>query len=158
VATKTTGKSLVDFWQSPFVETRVSARMAADLATACREVLSAHADGWNVNLRTCPVEDLVSSFVAAHPLRPAGTLATYKSRFRKAVRLYLAYVDDPDSWEDQLNAKQTTAAEGVQLRLYDFPLRHNLLIPLDVPVDITRSEASRLAAFIESLAFTDDLG
>ncbi len=157
MAVRTTGKALIDFWQSPFVESRVSVRMAADMATACREVLSARSDGNTVDLRTCPVSELTGSFIQAHPDRPKATLAAYKSRFKKAVRLYLSYLENPSDWPvDQLESKVKSQKSKVAMQDYQFPLRRDFLLAVGLPLDITKEEARRLAAFIESLAFTDN--
>jgi len=43
-------------------------------------------------------------------------------------------------------------AEQVQLNSYYFPLRQNHRTTLNLPADLTRSEADRLAQFIQSLA------
>ncbi len=154
MAARTTGKALIDFWQSPLVENAVSARTAADLATACREVLGAQKDGENLNVRTCPVDDLLARYAEARPQTRSQTLAAYKSRFRKAVRLYLAYQDDPDGWTAEL--KFTSQRLNVtQLQEYQFPLREGLMLPLALPLDITSAEARRLGAFIESLAYRE---
>lgn len=164
MAARTTGKALIDFWQSPLVESRVGSRMAADMATACREVLSTRSDANTVDLRTCPVSELTGTFIKSHPDRPRATLAAYKSRFKKAVRLYLSYVDAPADWPgDQLAPSTGSGSNGgrgawrqkPKLQDYQFPLREDFLLNIAVPLDITKDEARRLSAFIESLPFRD---
>lgn len=147
---RTTGRALIDFWQTPFVESRVSSRMAADMATACREVLGAQANVDNVDLRACPANELADQFMQAHPDRPRATLAAYKSRFKKAARLYFEYLEDSNDWpKGELKAESSKLK--TKLQGYQFPLRQDLMLPVELPLDITKEEARRLAAFIESL-------
>lgn len=154
MSNRTTGKALIEFWQSPFVENRVSGRMAADMATACREVLGAQADGNSVDLRICPANELTAQFIQAHPDRPRTTLAAYKSRFKKAARLYLEYLDQPEGWPRlELESKVKGQKSKVVIEEYRFPLRADFVLALALPLDITKEEARRLAAFIESLVF-----
>lgn len=43
---------------------------------------------------------------------------------------------------------------GTRLVSYDLPLRPDLLVRLNLPVDLTRDDASRISAFVSSLAFS----
>jgi hypothetical protein len=147
---RTTGRALIDFWQTPFVESRVSSRMAADMATACREVLGAQANANSVDLRICPANELADQFMQAHPDRPRATLAAYKSRFKKAARLYLEYLEDSTDWPKG-EPKVVKTKPKVKLQDYQFPLRQDMVIPVGLPLDITGDEARRLGAFIDSL-------
>lgn len=47
---------------------------------------------------------------------------------------------------------------GSAIITYPFPLRQGVLASVELPPDLTRREARRLAAFIESLAIEDDAG
>ena len=149
MASRATGKALIEFWQTPQVENRVSVRGAADLATACREVLGAQKDGLAVNLRTFSVDTALAAFERAHAERRPQTLAAYKSRFKKAVRWYLEYLDDPDGWP---KGQPAPRQPEVDLFDYSFPLRAGVMLSLPLPTDLTAAEARRLAAFVQSLA------
>ena len=46
---------------------------------------------------------------------------------------------------------------GAAIITYPFPLRQGVLASLELPPDLTRREARRLAAFIESLAIEDEV-
>lgn len=153
MASRITGTSLIDFWQSPFVESRVSGRMAADLATACREVLGTKAA--SVNLRSHPVEELLSEYAKAKVMSRPATLAAYKSRFKKAVRWYLEYLDDPENWPRDRGRSPEAGVQSFKTKLqpFVFPLREDLLLALDLPLDMSAAEAKRLATFIECLVF-----
>lgn len=167
MAARTTGRALIEFWQSPFVENRVSSRMAADMATACREVLGAQANADSVDLRTCPANELADQYARSRSDRPRATLAAYKSRFKKAARLYSDYLDDPTEWPRgeagplpgnsadlaSLIESSESHAPKVNVYEYQFPLRQGVTLKLGLPLDLTREEARRLGAFIESLPF-----
>lgn len=45
------------------------------------------------------------------------------------------------------------SSSGTQLITYDVPLRHDLIIRVTLPIDLTESDADRLCAFVRSLAF-----
>lgn len=47
------------------------------------------------------------------------------------------------------------AVTGTRLISYDLPLRPDLMVRLALPVDMTKLDAARLTAFIDSLAFDD---
>ena len=47
---------------------------------------------------------------------------------------------------------------GSAIITYPFPLRQGVLASVELPPDLTRREARRLAAFIESLAIEDEVG
>jgi hypothetical protein len=91
------------------------------------------------------------------------TVKTYKSRFRVAVALYRAYLDGDPNWksvakpfarEDALMfSDRARPADGSRLVAYDLPLRPDLLVRINLPVDLNRADADRIATFVRSLAF-----
>jgi hypothetical protein len=46
------------------------------------------------------------------------------------------------------------SSSGTQLITYDVPLRHDLIIRMTLPIDLTEADADRLTAFVRSLAFS----
>jgi hypothetical protein len=111
------------------------------------------------------VRALLSRFEAEHSEKYSDdTLKTYKSRFRVAVALYRAYLDGDPNWksvakpftrEDAalMSAERPRPADGSRLVVYDLPLRPDLLIRINLPVDLNRADADRIATFVRSLAF-----
>ena len=160
MASRVTGKALIEFWQSPLVETRVGARAAADLATACREVLSAQDQLDQINIRTNSLEEILEAYTKSRSGVRPQTLAAYKSRFRKAVRLFLNYLDDADNWYVQANLETSAPIQKAesQLQRYRFPLRESQVVDIELPIDLTMQEANRLNSFIHSLVITSLLG
>ncbi len=143
---KISGKELIDFWQSKIAISATSARFAADLTTACREVLGEQAN--NVDVVTEPPSTLLDRLAEKRPDLSRQTLAAYRSRFKKAVRLYLAYLESPQGWPGSAAPRPKTQA---QWRRYEFPLRRSGIIAIDLPLDISKTEASRLSMFVQSL-------
>lgn len=113
-----------------------------------------------------------------------GSLNTYKSRFRQGVAMYKAWLVKDPGWKSagkSSPASGTKAAtkvgrprkskpeapdpqaddapdsvvpHGVRMVAYDLPLRPDLLVRLTLPVDLTKGDAARIAAFVNSLAFS----
>jgi hypothetical protein len=173
-----TGKGLVEFLNFASDKGLVNANTAGALRAASREVLGAiEPDGWEtIDLRTVDTEDFATRFerLRAGKLKPESLLV-YKSRFRNAVQMYAKYLDDPSGWRykperpSSARNKPSPAVRGeavsqsdpesVETRGprastidYPFPLRPGMIVTLKLPVDLTRQEAKRLSAFIDSLS------
>ena len=113
------------------------------------------------------ISALLSRFEAEHREKYSDdTLKTYKSRFRVAVALYRAYLDGDPNWkavakpftrEDTalMFADRPRPTDGSRLVAYDLPLRQDLLVRLNLPVDLNHADADRIAAFVRSLAFDE---
>ncbi|MFT4219134.1 MAG: hypothetical protein QM611_01250 [Microbacterium sp.] len=52
------------------------------------------------------------------------------------------------------SAEPPVQTVGTRLVSYDLPLRPDLLVRLNLPVDLTPEDASRISAFVSSLAFS----
>lgn len=116
------------------------------------------------------------------------TMNTYKSRFRQAVTMYLAYLAGDSTWRQTVKSKTSTqgakaqraavtgpregssngsgkaaanatapdpppAGDLIRLVTYDLPLRPDLIVRMNLPVELTPADAARIAAFVRSLAF-----
>jgi hypothetical protein len=169
------GSGLVEFLSFASEKGMLNGNTAGALRAAVREVLSAvEPDGWEtVDLRTIDIEDFVTRFerLRLGKYKPESLLV-YKSRFRNSVQMYLQYLENPSGWrykaERPAAARRKHAAatvpsehagtetQAVLVRAstieYPFPLRPGLVVKVVLPVDLTRPEGKRLAAFIDSLA------
>jgi hypothetical protein len=173
-----TGKGLVEFLEHAAKRGMLNGNTAGGLRAASREVLTAvEPQGWEaVDLQTIDIEDFASRFerLRAGKFKP-DSLLVYKSRFRNAVAMYLAYLKAPSTWKykaerpaaarkkptggptgktdqsDPLAQASETRARSGSLE-YPFPLRQGLVVKLHLPADLTRPEAKRLASFIDALA------
>ena len=107
------------------------------------------------------------------------SLSAYMSRFKKARKLYLEYLDNPSGWhypgankrkgsklpvsasnrsermaqvEYELpiaTAAQSQAASDPSVQRLEFPIRAGAVARLELPADLTREEANRLAAYLQ---------
>jgi hypothetical protein len=54
----------------------------------------------------------------------------------------------------EVAAEASSHIAGPRLVSYDLPLRPDLLVRLNLPVDLTKDDAARISAFVSSLAFS----
>lgn len=110
------------------------------------------------------------------------SLRTYGNRFRAAVNHYLKFIEDPANFRGSApRATRSKSSESDSARKprveprkktaprnareqelpvvdskgsvnYPFPLRPGVMVTLTLPRDLRRSEAKRIAAFVDSLA------
>ncbi len=136
----------------------VSNKNAHQMRLAVHQVLGVH-DAWpTLNIRRRDLDALLARFIgSAGSLRPAS-VKTYTTSARKAVRWYLAHLDDPSGflrarvarnqtrpWPAAAPDPQLNAASSHEILVDPFPLRPSHVVWLRLPAD-------RLVAFIETLA------
>jgi hypothetical protein len=179
-----TGAALLAHWKRMADTHQVNENTAGALRAASVKVLGAIEDGQIVDVRKLDVEDALRRFENKHhkDMTPQS-LATYKTRFRNAVKMYTDYLANPSGWKPPAS-KARTARGGRQeapatneqgeaengaappagatllpptagLISYPYPLRTGLLVTLMLPADLTKREATRLNGFIESLAIEE---
>lgn len=159
---------------------------AFSIRTAVSKILKVEDDWENVDVRSIDVDALISRFVNLSDLAPQS-LAAYESRFKTGLQSYLAYLDNPASYqpkgrkqitrEDKQGATprrsarpradRTEATPGpiaheptnsIRLVVYPFPVRSDVFAELKLPADLTIDEATRLSAFLRALAMSDSTG
>jgi hypothetical protein len=109
------------------------------------------------------------------------TLHVYKSRFKNAVAMYTEFLENPSGWRykakkpyksrsrpaagpEPETAKSTVDPSNdgqdpkgnyelppVHTLEHQYPLRPNLIVKVQLPVDLTKTEATKLSGFITSL-------
>lgn len=164
------------------------ATTAGALRSAVRKVLVAtEGEGWaDVDLTSLDLDEVTQRFERLRTGRyKPDSMLVYKSRFKNAVSMYLNYVANPSGWRYRAErpaasrgtGKKTvtikspgggTIAEGgapAQSRNddtstidYPYPLRAGLVVRIKLPTDLTKHEATRLAAFLDSLAIDGSAG
>jgi hypothetical protein len=176
-----TGEGLIAFleWTA---ERGVLNRKTADAQrTAATRILDIEANPLGVDISTLDVEDLLDRFAR---LRSGNyspdSLATYQSRFRRAVDMYLEYLQDPADFRPpkrkvvvrrKPGAKSSTAtpaparsssvtfpelhaalsAGGDEVIQYPFPLQSGHTAYLHLPRQLGKSDVDRLIRFLQSL-------
>jgi len=144
-------------------------------------------DNWeSVDVRNIDVEALFARFRNLSKIAP-GSLAAYESRFRSGLQSYLAYLDNPTSYQpktrkgaqrdDKVTAKSKSKAKSdpstasigstiptpitgstAKLVVYPFPVRPDVFAELKLPADLSVDEASRLSAFLKAVALSEPGG
>lgn len=131
-------QGLIDFWEKELVGL-VPEREARLLTTACRKVMGIY--GWDtvrLEERLHP-EDTLEEFERRRDHLAVSTRAAYRSRFLKVVALYEKYL------------AQNGMPVNLERRELEFPLRSGVVVGLNLPADMTKREAVRLAQFIGAL-------
>ena len=168
-----TALDFVQHWTWAGKKGLMAMRTAQAYAGACRQVLSIQDDWENLNFETLEVDNLLLRFKNLSGLSPAS-LATYEGRFRRAVKSYQTYLNDPAKWQytprrqsrsvqsrssNRTRAAQQTASSpnstessSDALLEYIFPFRNSTNARVAIPRDATTAEINRLADFLRPLA------
>lgn len=146
--------------------------------TACKEVLSAvEGDSWEtVDVADLDVEDVLRRFETLRAMKfSTGSLNTYKGRFKKSLSMFNDFRGSPSGWRPDVKPRNRTASASARpadsraptsqpevtphppssstsVITYPFPLREGVLVSLQLPADLTKREAKRLSAFLDSVA------
>lgn len=180
---------LLAFW-SEYVPSKglVKTATAQARSSAVSSVLEVLGEDGGTDLKSLDVEGALTRFenLSGNKFTPQ-TLTAYKSRFRSAVKDYLAFVENPSGWKPGLKSRSsrgktpesparnggvkpprdapdtpaaTQSAHGSTARLIDhtFPIRRDVFAALKLPMDLTRLEAERLASFIAALVMPEETG
>lgn len=178
---ETSGQSLLDFWAWSARKGLVPTSVANDLRAASKEVLSVEDNWQTIDIKSLDVDYLMVRFdnLRKFKFKPQS-LSAYKSRFKKARKLYLAYLENPSSWhypgamkrrvprttvDSKAQAHQApeyqmpssapsqvsspTAMLDPSIQRLEFPVRPGVSARLELPVDLTREEANRIAAYLQ---------
>lgn len=183
-----TGAGLREFLEWVVKRGEVNPSTGNAQRVAATKVLASDDDPDGVDVRSIDVEQLLTRFENLNREHySSASMATYKTRFRKAVSMYLAWLDGDPTWKNVLRtrrrsglvalrkssfsetsdveaAEQTASATDANqfsyarratspTVTYQMPLRPDLLVEIQLPVDLTVSDADRVAAFVRSLAF-----
>ncbi len=180
-----TGRDFVDHWNWAAEKGLLNRNTANALRAAVQRVLSVEGQDWeSINVRSIDIDSLLDRFenLAKKEFAP-GSLAAYRSRFLRALSLYLSYLDDPRNYRPQLRERSKTGERATSARSrvprtraqgastldteaigtstssrmirYPFPVRQGIVAEILLPVDLQKDEATRLCTFINSLALED---
>jgi hypothetical protein len=174
-----TGRGLLRFLDFAITKGYLKGSTGQAMKTASREVLSTvEGDGWeSFDLSEIDVDELVARFERKRMTKySVASLNAYKGRFARAVAMFAEYHASPGAWRPNVRQRTrpstivrpsgSTAATPDQvlddvpeaermspgLIRYPFPLRPNVVVTVELPVDLSSREAQRLSAFISALA------
>jgi hypothetical protein len=177
-----TGAGLREFLDRAAGNGDLNPSTANALRAAVTSVLSVEDDPDQVDVRHLDVDTTLQRFETLHRSRyTPASMKSYQSRFRNAVAMYIAWLDKDPNWRKVVKARRAVAANGrpskpgamapelvhvqdtdfgvfdetaaVRLVTYHLPLRPDLIVQLQLPVDLTPDDAARVAAFVKSLVF-----
>ena len=169
-----TGQGLIDFLTYVPEKGLLNKNTAGAMRSAARELLSVeHDDPSSIDVRQLDIDQLAKRFanLRAQKFTPQS-LETYESRFRKAVAMYLRFLDNPAGWRPEIRTRQTSIQDRTKGRpsnggtpgltlpppassgmiQYPFPIRDGVIASLTLPANLRKAEAKRLASFLDSLA------
>jgi hypothetical protein len=176
-----TGKGAIEFLDFAASRGLINANTAGAMRAAVKEVLrGVEGEEWGtIDLATIDVDDYVTRFERLSPgrLKP-DSLSVYKARFKNAVAMFSAYRANPSGWrytpvrpsanrpKPSSNGKYGAGTSNGAARRndanelpktpgtisYPFPVRQGVVATLVLPDDLTKPEAKRLAAFVETIA------
>jgi hypothetical protein len=157
---------------------------ARAIRAAVSQILKIEKDWETVDVLSLDVDGLIARFRNLSKLAP-GSLAAYESRFRTGLASYLAYLNNPTSYQPKtrkastreekaaprsksgrtapasppaLPVVQQVASSAARLVVYPFPVRPDVFAELKLPADLTLDEANRLSAFLKAVALADGGG
>lgn len=173
-----TGRDFVEHWTWAADRGLMNRDTARALKAAVLRILKIEGDDWeSIDVRSLDEDTLLDRFEVLEKKDFApDSLSQYRSRFKKARALYLSYLDNPRGYKPTFRAssdrsdkgetptkakkqRETIAepvgvanAAGPKMVRYPFPVRNGVMAELLLPVDLQKSEAKRLSAFMESVA------
>lgn len=181
-----TGLAFVRHWDWVAEKGLMAPASARAIRAAVSQILKIDHDWESVDVRSLDIEGLFARFRNLSKIAP-GSLAAYESRFRSGLQSYLAYLDNPTSYQPKTRkavprddkttpkpkSKQkadlpvtspgsTTptpiTSSSARLVVYPFPVRPDVFAELKLPADLTIDEALRLGAFLKAIALSDPGG
>jgi hypothetical protein len=143
--------------------------------TAAMRILSVLDDADRLDLRKIDIDDVFNRFQnrAGSGFKP-DSLATYKTRFSAALSDFLKWVENPAEFRTSVAPRSKGDADeagtkkarsnliGVSRRstqpemdgfVFPIPIREGVVVKIsNVPSDLSKEEASKIAAVIQALA------
>lgn len=178
MAADATGAGLVEHWSWAAKKGLMNSNTAGALRAACSQVLAVEDDWESLDVRAMDVDLMLQRFenLRMKDFTPKS-LAQYGSRFRRAVKSYLEYLEHPQGWRfDNRETRGGVREEGAtkprrrtaskeepvtstealgDMITYPFPVRGGVVARLVLPRDLRATEARRLGAFLQSLAIDE---
>lgn len=177
-----TGLAFVRHWDWVAEKGLMAPASARAIRAAVSQILKIDKDWETVDVQSLDVDGLIARFRNLSKLAP-GSLAAYESRFRSGLASYLAYLNNPASYQPKTRKtapREEKAAPKVKggrsapaagapaspaithvmasasrLVVYPFPVRADVFAELKLPADLTLEEANRLSAFLKAVALSD---
>ncbi len=186
-------KSLMEYLDNLIEKGKASVTAVRPLKVAFSKVLQViDGDEWEqTDVRSIDVDEYMDRFARLTIGKYAtDSLAAYKSRFNRAIKWYVKFMETP-GWSPDVEArnrsaksevKKSTGTTGKNIAVksspttagssssaivsaarsmeqinYPFPLSDGQLVHISLPIKLSKKDAKRIAAFIESIAIEEQL-
>ncbi|HEY3669503.1 MAG TPA: hypothetical protein VGN51_01090 [Acidimicrobiia bacterium] len=149
------GYDLLEWISNAETGGQLSQNTARQYASCVRGVLDAQPLGFDDELRESELDLFTERFRTKNSdggRRQPQTVETYVSSFKAAARGFFSDRRHAGI-EDESGPEEVEAAEReARVRRWDFPLRADFNLAIELPVDLRPVEAERLCLFVRSLA------
>lgn len=180
----TSGKAFINFWAWASDKGEMNHYTAASYKKACSQILHIEEQWETLDVRSIDIENFCKRFQnkRSQDFKP-DTLSLYINTFRKAVRSFLDYVNNPITWKFQTKKQKTPKSKKIieetknfqiqqdntqqqstvisilssQFIKYPFPLGEKRLAYFELPIDLKTSEVKRLTAHLQTLAIDAEI-
>jgi hypothetical protein len=96
----TSAKNLLDFLTRAGETGRIKPEMAASLSSATKKVLEIEQDWEELDVHQIDMDDFLTRFRNLKSLEyTPNSLSEYERRFKRAVDMFLGFVQDPSGWK-----------------------------------------------------------
>lgn len=103
----TTAKNLVEFLDKAGTTGRIKPDMAGQLSSTARMILGIEQDWEEIDVAHLDTEGLLARFKNLKGLEYAPrSLTEYERRFRRSIKMFLDYVQNPSGWKHNGQARQ----------------------------------------------------
>ena len=179
-----TAEGLIAFLEWAGAKGVVGKATAISYRTAVTKVFEIDGESWRgIDINTLEPDNQLSRFgrLRGNNYSPQS-MRSYGNRFRAALTLYKAYLEDPINFRGTptstpkptktptkkqpaalrkvrttgstagTESSPSTKSDEAELINYPFPLRNGVMVYLSLPRDLRRTDATRIGAFVISLA------
>lgn len=177
-----TARGLLEFLDWAGKHNLLNRNTVGGYRAAVKAVLSVEDDLDELGIQELDVDALLARFTNAQSGEYSpGSLSTYKTRFAKAVQMYLEWLDNPEGFRPRVSkrSKSTTTRQSSgkpeaqqrpieapagdaapkssasRLLTYPFPLKSGEVAYLQLPPQLSSDDAHRLSKFVGSIAFDE---
>jgi len=180
----TSGISFVRFWDLVSDVGLIKINTARSLSVATRQVLSVEENWEDIDITAMDLDGIIETFkrLRADDFN-TETINAYVNNFKRALKVYLEYLDDPAGWGKiaaresgqtldsevksdrgkgewvKASAVEHMVEEEQELETdvmsYPFRLRSGCVIQIQLPVDLTKADVKRLKSFLKALVLDE---
>jgi hypothetical protein len=178
----TSAISFVRFWDLVSEMGLIKRNTARALSVATRKVLSVEENWETLDITTMDLDAIIETFKRlSSEAYNTETINAYVNNFRRALNVYLDYLDDPAGWRQFAASESGRTLElevrsdwrrgewikaspfeeeiekgpEADVRTYAFRLRSGCVVDLELPIDLSRKDVNRIKTFLDALLLDD---